>query len=144
MASISSFARSMRSYAGTVDSARSRVLREVGLRIDQTVVLATPVDTGRARSNWIVQIGSPSLGVREPFVPGAKGSTGPQNVQAALADAAGKIASVGPGDTIYLVNNLPYIGPLSRGSSPQADAGWIVVAVRTAVAGLAGVRVLEE
>ena len=36
----------------------SRIMRKVALAVDQVAVLRTPVDTGRARSNWVVTLGA--------------------------------------------------------------------------------------
>jgi len=81
---------------------------------DQQLVLATPVRTGRARSNWIASLNIPSDEVREPL-----------EVSGALSQNMPTIATAKLGDIIYLSNNLPYIGSLNDGSSAQAPPGFV-------------------
>ena len=155
MSSLDRFADSMLRRARQVDDGRARLLREVGLRIDQTVVLGTPVDTGRARSNWIVEFNASPRSTRDAFFPTIALNSSAltllnqrfserQNAQAAIAEAAGKLASVRPGDTIFIVNNLPYIGPLADGLSPQAPPGYVRTAIAEAIASLSNVRLLAD
>ncbi len=121
------------------------ILRKVALAADQAVVLATPVDTGRARSNWIASVGSPSRDTNEAFVPGEKGSTGAANSAAAIAQATGAIKNVRREEqSIYISNNLPYIGRLNEGHSAQAPSGFIEQGVKAAAAKVAGVKVLPR
>lgn len=155
MTTVDQFAARMGELGRSVESGRARLLREAALRIDQTLVLATPVDTGRARSNWIVSINAPVNQPRPAFAPTSPLNSSAltllnnrfgerENAAAALAASAGTIASVSPGDTIFISNNLPYIGELDDGKSPQAPAGYIREAIGDAVAGLRGVRILGD
>jgi hypothetical protein len=88
--------------------------REAALAIDTLVVLATPVDTGRARANWTVSIGHPDTSVRD--------ST---DQNAALSQGQTAINSVKTPETIFIQKNLPYIIPLNEGSSTQAPSKFI-------------------
>lgn len=91
-----------------------RVVRKAGLVADQVVVLSTPVDTGRARNNWILSIGTPLRGDREPDKAGG----------GALANARQAIATYRLDfGSIFITNNVPYIIPLENGSSRQAPSG---------------------
>lgn len=118
-----------------------KMMRDVATEVDDAVVSATPVDTGRARSNWVVQIGSAWTGTRLPHVPGLHGSTGPANVQASLNQGRAVIAGYRVGN-IHISNNLPYIGELNQGSSRQAPANYVQTAVLAAVNVLTQVRLL--
>lgn len=121
----------------------STVVRKVALAVDQAVVLATPVDTGRARSNWRVSLGSPPTGVIEPYAPGAKLGIGENaNAAAAIAQAAGQVAQRREGQDIWISNNVPYIGLLNEGSSRQAPASFVEQAVAAGVSVVAGARVV--
>lgn len=119
----------------------TRLVRSVALTVHQTVVIGTPVDTGRARSNWFVSFGSPVLKNEESPAdqnasPGTRAS---QATQHALEQASPVIASwrLGAGD-IYVSNGVPYVDELDKGSSRQAPSGMTQQAV------LAGRRVLRE
>jgi hypothetical protein len=119
-----------------------RVIREVALIADRELVLQTPVDTGRARSNWIVTIGSPATEVIPPYSPGSKGSSGSENANAAIAQGSLVIAQRRSGEDISISNNVPYIGLLNQGSSAQAPAQFVQAAVQRAVVAVRKARVL--
>jgi hypothetical protein len=144
MASLEEFARRVRIYGRNVDKNIGRVVREVALVVDRELVLATPVDTGRARSNWIVNLGSAATGSRDPYTPGEKGSTGEANAQAAIAQGNATIGLRKDGQDIYISNNLPYIGRLNEGSSAQAPAQFVEQAVQRAVQVVRKARVVSN
>ena len=112
-------------------------VRRAALAADTEAVLRTPVDTGRAKGNWIVAVGAPNLS------PKAVG--GPQAANAALEQARAAISGwkLGHG-TIYITNNLAYIVPLDNGWSAQAPAGMSQFAVQAARAELKKARLLRN
>lgn len=90
-------------------------VRQVRIDTVTHIQLATPVDTGQARANW-------QLGDSIP--------------QAPLWDAT----EINKGDlkkakivpfykNFYIINNLPYIIELERGSSAQAPQGMVKLTV---------------
>lgn len=98
-----------------------QVMRKVALDVFRGVVQRTPVDTGRARGSWNVDINRVNKTVdtdpaerRDPPALGAP--PGPAN----LSQAAGKVFEAKWGDEIYISNNVPYIRYLEDGSSQQA------------------------
>jgi hypothetical protein len=121
-----------------------RVTRQVALLADQTVVLATPVDTGRARSNWIVQLDTAPRRTIDPYVPGDTGSTAAANVSEALAQGSSEISRYDGDKNVAIVisNNLPYIGRLNDGYSRQAPSGFVERAIQAAVQRVRGARLL--
>lgn len=123
------FNKRMKAHGANVVKNANIIKRKAALAVDATVVLATPVDTGRARSNWQVSLNVPITDDRDAFAPGKAGSTGGTNAQAALNQGKGVIDSAQPGSGIYITNNLPYIGRLNDGSSAQAPAGFVQDAV---------------
>jgi len=129
---------------GLVQTNAEKTVRKVALSVDAVVVMGTPVDTGRARSNWVAEIGRPARGVVDAHVPGNEGSTEGPNAQIAMALAAATIATYKSGESIHLTNNLPYIGALNEGHSAQAPAGFVQTAVLAGVAQVKGVRLLDE
>lgn len=134
----------MRQLGKRVEVNANKNLRSLALLVDQTIVMATPVDTGRARSNWRVSIGSPDSDIVEPYSPGKKGSTSAQNTQAALGHAQTVIARYTDGGTIWITNNVKYIGRLNEGYSAQAPAQFVEQSVQTAVASLKRKRLLRK
>ena len=98
--------------------------------------MGTPVDTGRARSNWIVQVGSAPSGVIEAYAEGSRlGRDESSNAAAALAQGEAAIANYvgGRGQAIHITNNVPYIGRLNEGYSAQAPEYFVETAVMEAV-----------
>jgi hypothetical protein len=142
MASPQEFADSMRRTATLILRNVEAGWRATALAVDQTVVMATPVDTGRARSNWRVST-EPSSEVYEAFSPGESGSTGGENSQAAIAQGQEAIAAA-TGDTLYISNNLPYIQPLNDGHSAQAPAGFVEQAVQAGIDAVRQIRATAE
>jgi hypothetical protein len=121
-----SFAARMKIRAGKVVDSSAAMVRKVALVVDQTVVMATPVDTGRARANWIV-------GLNE--VPTQNRPEEEVGEQIALSQARQAIASFKRNDQyIAIVNNLDYIKPLEDGSSAQAPQGMIKQALAAGAA----------
>jgi hypothetical protein len=110
-------------------------VRKAALAADQTAVLATPVDTGRARANWIVTVGDPAGEADRP---------NDKSGQSAIAQGQGQIAARRPGETIYITNNVEYIGFLEEGSSAQAPNGMLQAARQVAEAVARGARVLTR
>lgn len=119
------------------------LVRKVALAVDGTVVLATPVDTGRARSNWQVAIDQTPEGTVGPYVPGKSASTAGANASAAL-DAGRAVISGYDGDRnheLHITNNLAYIGRLNTGWSAQAPAGFVEKAVMVGVDAIQSTRI---
>lgn len=103
-----------RAYQKKVIENLEKTIRAVALVVDAELVNTTPVDTGRARSNWLPSLNVPDLRTVEP---GGKPAVGP------VAD------SFRIDDTILITNNLPYIRRLNEGSSLQAPAGFVEAAI---------------
>lgn len=144
MADLGEFARRMRRRGRQVEDGVNRVVRATALVADREVVLATPVDTGRARSNWIVNVGGPSSEEIQPYAPGQAGSTGSANAQAAMAQAEAAVQNRQLEQDIFISNNLPYIGRLNDGYSAQAPAGFVQSAVQRAAQVVRQARVLSD
>jgi HK97 gp10 family phage protein len=131
---LSEMASVMQKYGELVKTNANKTTRRAAIAIDQAVVMATPVDTGRARSNWQVQINTPFQGERPAYAPGknlGKGETA--NAGAAMDQGNNAIGGYNNGDTIYITNNLPYIGQLNAGTSRQSPAGFVNAMVLEAV-----------
>lgn len=143
MSSLNDFSRHITLLGDRVGKNCDKLVRKIALAADQAVVSGTPVDTGRARSNWIVQKGSPRDGVIDPYVEGESGSTGAANVQAALNQGEKVIRSYKYGDEIHITNNLPYIQELNDGSSAQASENFVEEAVLTAIQAVRNSRIVD-
>lgn len=120
-----------------------QTMRKCGLVADRTIVLATPVDTGRARANWLVSFRSPASDVPEGAQSGeSKEARGAGAAAKALAQANKKIAEYEDG-SIFITNNVAYIVPLDKGSSRQAPEGMIRAGLAAAADVARRARLLE-
>lgn len=135
MATLGQFSKRIAQIGARVAERADVTVRATALAVDQTAVMATPVDTGRARSNWIVELNAPRRATVEPYSPGTGGSTAGANTTAALEQGRAVISTYnGLRDSaIAISNNLPYIGRLNEGSSAQAPAGFVQKAVQSGV-----------
>lgn len=144
MSTLGEFARRIRAHGARVETGSNQLKRKVALIVDREVVMETPVDTGRARSNWVVSITAPVLSSHEPYAPGSKLGKGERNnAAAAMAQAQLVISAVKSGDDIYISNNVKYIGLLNEGHSAQAPSGFIQSAVLRGVSAVRGARILS-
>jgi hypothetical protein len=115
-----SFNADLQRFADKTGVKLDLVVRKVALDIYEKVTVKTPVDTGRARGNWNVSMGSPDLSV---------------NNKATRA----KRARLKKGDgekVIFITNNLPYINALENGHSDQAPSGMLAVTLNEVEAGI--------
>lgn len=120
----------------------NRVTRELRKFIEQVVVKVvldivanlqasptkggTPVKTGWARANWIA---TPTVPSSSPVGTRHSVSGGPARSSVAKLIATYRLEA-GP---VYVVNSVPYITRLNQGSSDQAPAGFVQVAIARAV-----------
>ncbi len=137
------FATKMIARADKIVKNLNKTTRKAALAADQAVVLATPVDTSRARSNWITSLGSPVTSSINPYSPGKGGATGEASGQAAINQAAGVISQRTIGQDIYITNNLPYIQKLNEGSSAQAPAGFVQASVAAGISVIKNARIVD-
>lgn len=110
-----------------------RQITALAFEVQATLIEFTPLDLGWARANYVPKINTPH---RENLT-SAEPSSETAAAQAAKTSselftiAASYTAEQGP---FYISNNVPYIGRLNDGHSKQAPAGFIQLAVNTAVA----------
>lgn len=96
------------------------VLRKSAIDLFSRVIRRSPVDTGRFRNNWNISIGAPSTVTTEGVDPSGA---------SALTKVVETVETAKMGDTIFLVNALPYSIRLENGWSKQAPAGMVGVSV---------------
>ena len=134
--SFTSLGRRLRRIASNVTGNTTKVVRKAALAADQVAVLATPVDTGRARGGWTVGIGRAARSPQDRLDP-----TGSQ----AIADGASTINTwkVGQGP-INISNDVVYVPRLDAGYSEQAPNGMSAQAIAAARDVLASAKLLED
>ena len=139
VAELGDFSKRIAVLAASLEEGVHRTVRKAALAADQAIVLATPVDTGRARANWVVSINAPAAGEQPtPASPAA----GAAQALGQGQEEIGRYGTSSSHSAIHITNNLPYIGRLNAGSSAQAPAGFVEEAVQAAVAAVRGTKVL--
>lgn len=129
------FSLDLEAFADQVDVDVGVVTRKVALQALRGVVLRTPVDKGRARGGWQVEVGEGSDGEAD------RQDTGGGLV---IADGAVRIAQAKPYEAVDVLNNVSYINALEHGSSAQAPAGMVAVTVAEIETTLAIVTPVDE
>ncbi len=119
------------------------IMRDVALAVQREIVLSTPVDTGKARSNWRVTVGHAAVGVIEPYAPGShlgRGESG--NASAALNQArselgvikvSGKALGGFKVPNLFITNRVSYMSKLNNGSSAQAAAAFVQAGIHAGI-----------
>lgn len=100
----------------------SQVTRDVIKLAMNNLINSTPVDTGHCASNWIASYKRPFTGIvgsREAV------DWGPQRSSLDLLERY----DVGRDGAIFIANNVPYLRFLDQGSSQQAPANFVAMAL---------------
>ena len=133
------FAENIRKRGTILVKNVEKAVRAAAIAADRAAVLNTPVDTGRARENWIVTVKSPAAASKVVNRPKGFGDQNQLNANrsaatsAAFAQADSTIRSFQINDqSIHITNNVSYIGELDKGSSKQAPAGMSEAAIMAA------------
>lgn len=145
MAGLDDLAKKLRTHGENINVRLNKKTKRVALAIDALLVKAMPVDTGRARSSVVVTVGEASFVMtNQAYVPGKKGSTSGANTQAAIDQAENAIRARQLGEEIHININVPYIGKLNEGHSPQAKPGFIERAIIDGVSTESGASILTD
>jgi len=129
MADLLDLARALEKKKKLIDESASALAVDTAEKIVKDLVLNTPVDTSNALSNWIVTLGSKSTVVIPPHYLGSRGSTQKTSASEAINNARKQLKSKKVGQSIFITNNVDYIGRLNDGYSRQAPAGFVERAV---------------
>lgn len=109
-----------------LSNATEKETKRLMLGIHEELVRTTPVDTGWARSNWLLSVGRPiekTAGSKDLLDLNAGG--------AGVGKILGWKFTQGPA---YDTNNVPYIQKLNGGSSKQAPKNFVSLAIQKQVA----------
>lgn len=136
MSDLRGFSGRIRVRGKRVEENADALVRKVAVAVDTAVVLATPVDTGRARANWQVELGEVSNDSEVTSFPEGKGGdSGAAAAMQAINAGKNQINTYASRfKEIHIYNNLPYIQRLNDGYSAQAPAGFVESAVLAGVA----------
>lgn len=143
MGDLPAFIRRIRLYAEKAGQIGDAATKAASKEVLFHLVRDTPVDTGKAISNWQVGIGDAPTEEIEAYVPGDYGSTATPNRAAALSAGLRQIRGYksGEGKAVHIVNNLKYIDSLNKGHSKQAPSDFVQMAVLAGRKAVQNVRV---
>jgi len=125
-----SFNSDIQRFSKRVDVALDVAVRKIVFDAFGMVTKKTPVDTGRARANWIVSVNSIDRTVMLDGYGDPKGahagSSSPPSKPRAKTPSIKKGDGVNP---IYITNSLDYIHDLENGTSKQAPNGMVAITI---------------
>lgn len=120
-AGVADFAQQVRAFTEDAKEKTALAVKRIALEMFERVILRSPVDTGRFRGNWQVGIGN---------IPAGTLRLDDKSGRATISKAQAAALRLEPGQTITLVNNLPYGPRLENGWSKQAPAGMVALTVQ--------------
>lgn len=123
-----SFADDLAKYCKAAGDKVEQVVRKSALELQAGMIERSPVDTGRFKGNFFVSVGTQT---KETSTRIDKTPIGDADRSGALAEAAARLDAWKPGQTIFIVNNLPYAKRLEyEGWSKQAPGGMVRLTVQ--------------
>lgn len=116
-----SFADQLKALSERTKVKLETVVRKTIIDLQGGVVLRSPVDTGRFKSNWMVGIGAKSSDTV---------TTEDKTGAVSLARVEPAMGAWKPGQSIWLTNSLPYASRIEYGWSDQAPGGVVRLTVQ--------------
>lgn len=143
MAALIEFSSAIGKLAANLEKGLHQTAQKVGTSVLRSVLEATPVDTGKARSNWQVGIGTAPPGPISPHSPGKHLGRGERaNLNTALSLGKAVIRQFKEGE-LHIANDTPYINILNTGSSSQNPASnFVEIAARQGIISLQNIKLL--
>lgn len=115
-----SFASDLRRFANLTNQKMETVVKSSLVRIGTSIVVKSPVDTGRFRSNWLAAYGTANTTTNMSVDPGG---------QSSLNRLKMSVNGLTFREYFYFTNSLPYAEGLEYGDSMQAPSGMVRVSV---------------
>ena len=113
------FKQKMKSFVERTEANMNIIVRKLALELLSSIVLKSPVDTGRFRGNWFVQVDTAPVQTDDLDKSGSK----------SIIAGATEIGRFEYGGRIFILNHLPYSIALEYGYSGQAPAGIVRITV---------------
>jgi hypothetical protein len=107
-----SFADALKTFEIKANGAADAVVHGAVVEVGERVISRTPIDTGRAKSNWNYGLQTPDIHTTQ-----ATGTRTLNGIEDLPAKAGGFVH--------YVTNSLAYINALEDGHSKQAPQGMV-------------------
>ena len=135
---MTSFTLDVTKFANDCGEKADQVVRKACLQLLRGVVLKTPVDTGRARANWMASVDTPVSGTKNFEGDAGSGIQAPNESSGSVASIAlgQQAVKQATGRVFWLSNNLPYIERLEYGHSKQSPQGMVRLTINEVRASL--------
>jgi hypothetical protein len=119
VSTLQGLARRMRSLPKEIKNEVNEIAKQTAEVVLETLVIAMPVDTSQAVSNWQIGLGSPNTNTIGPHYPGKGGRTRNQSSAQTMSIGRILISSKRPGVKLHITNAVDYIEKIdaSGGSS---------------------------
>lgn len=114
-----SFTLDLTRFTKKADADMVAVVQKISMEAFKRIILRTPVDTGRARANWGCTIGKPRTAMQIESTDKTGGAT--------TAAMVNTVQGFNADGSVFLVNNVPYIHELEKGSSQKSPQGMVGV-----------------
>lgn len=135
MANIQQFKADVLRFADKLKIGAGLAQKKIAIDLWSSITRRTPVDTGRARANWFLTVGAPSTEVAH------LDAKGPGSVpEPPMPDVSG----IDGTQSVFIINNLPYIEALENGHSKQAPNGMVRLAIQAAELRMRNALKLED
>ena len=116
-----SFSNQISKFARKTERAAEAIFRGTSLDLSMEIIKRTPVDQGFLKGGWIPSVNSPSTVIQRKA---------DKQGTATINSVKAKINTAQLGDSIYLINNLPYAKAIEEGHSyHQAPQGMVRITV---------------
>ena len=122
MPDLAGFGNRMKKIADEIEVRSANAIKNVTVAIGRRVVEDTPVDTRKARSNWLAS----------PKRKRDLGDRAPRSIEETVQEIVHKVKPVKMDGTTTLANGgkkVDYLGDLNRGTSFQAPRGFVEASV---------------
>lgn len=114
------FSSQLKQWANKKNLSMHKAIAMTAIRLGTNIIERTPIDTGRAKGNWLPAYGSADTDTSES-----------RTASEAIAALSVKftVAEVGRNSSIFITNSLPYVNRLEYGYSKQAPNGMVRLSV---------------
>lgn len=135
MSNVAQFNISLEKAATKIRGDMNKFYKQVCMEVLKRIVLRTPVQTGRARGNWQLEIGRPASGILD--VEGSKGEMTDLSVNSGIS----KLRDIPPFSIVHVTNNVEYLFYLEYDRrSPQHPEGMVEVTLTEMALWLSGIK----
>lgn len=118
------FAKSLNKFGDYVPDSFEKIIRKACIDLYRMIVERTPVETGRAKVNWMIST-TKSDSTLSAGEDGLSANEIKSIIEAEIRDFSFDIQD----DQVIIYNNLEYIPDLENGTSKQAPAGMVAISL---------------